>query len=105
LHFSIGTVGILLYVASMWVSGISQGMMWKAMNEDGGLLYPSFVETLLAIRPMYFTRLVGGTLYLVGMCMMAYNLWKTVRGAVPVEASAEVVVEVESRPQVSWGRL
>lgn len=105
LHFSIGTVGILLYVASMWVSGISQGMMWKAMNEDGGLLYPSFVETLLAIRPMYFTRLVGGTLYLVGMCMMAYNLWKTVRGAVPVEAAAEVVVEVESRPQVSWGRL
>jgi len=105
LHFSIGTVGILLYVASMWVSGISQGMMWKAMNEDGGLMYPSFVETLIAIRPMYFTRLVGGTLYLVGMCMMAYNLWKTVRGAKPVETSAEVVVEVEAKPQIAWTSL
>lgn len=105
LHFSIGTVGILLYVASMWVSGISQGMMWQALNEQGGLLYPSFVETLISIRPMYVTRLVGGTLYLVGMVMMAYNLWRTVRGAQPVETSVEVVVDREEKPAIAWTGL
>lgn len=105
LHFSIGTVGILLYVASMWVSGISQGMMWQAMNEDGGLLYPSFVETLISIWPMYVTRLVGGSLYLIGMAMMAYNLWRTVKGAEPVETSVEVVVEVQEKPAIAWTGL
>ncbi|MBW2212446.1 MAG: cytochrome-c oxidase, cbb3-type subunit I, partial [Deltaproteobacteria bacterium] len=57
-HFWIATVGILLYVISMWVAGITQGLMWRAVNETGGLLYPNFVETLLAIVPMYWARLV-----------------------------------------------
>lgn len=106
LHFAIGTVGILLYVVSMWVSGISQGMMWRGLNESGGLLYPSFVETLLAIRPMYWTRLAGGTLYLTGMAMMGWNLWKTARAGAPVEASVEVVVPPESaEDRVPLGKI
>ncbi len=78
LHFYIATFGILLYVIAMWVAGITQGLMWRAENESGGLMYPSFVETLLALKPMYWTRLIGGTLYLVGFVMMMWNLAKTV---------------------------
>lgn len=60
LRFWIGTLGILLYMGSMWVSSITQGLMWRALNDDGALLYPNFVETLIAIRPMYIMRLIGG---------------------------------------------
>src|SRR5437868_369574 len=73
-HFWIGTVGILMYMVAMWVSGVSQGLMWRALNPDGTLLYPDFVETLLAIRPLYIVRLVGGTLYLGGFALMTWNL-------------------------------
>ncbi|MEM6960861.1 MAG: cytochrome-c oxidase, cbb3-type subunit I, partial [Myxococcota bacterium] len=90
LHFWIGTFGILLYVVSMWVAGITQGLMWRAETEGGGLLYPNFVETLLAIRPLYWMRLVGGTLYLLGFIVMAWNLVKTAAGKTLVEGSAEV---------------
>ena len=76
-HFWIGTFGILLYVVSMWVSGITQGLMWRATDAQGALVYPNFVETLDAIRPMYWMRLIGGSMYLVGMVMMAYNLART----------------------------
>jgi cbb3-type cytochrome oxidase subunit 1 len=76
-HFYLGTFGILLYVVSMWTSGITQGLMWRATDAQGALVYPNFVETLNAIRPMYWMRLIGGTAYLVGMIMMAWNLAKT----------------------------
>ncbi len=102
-HFWIGTVGILLYMSSMWISGITQGLMWKAENADGTLLYPNFVETLLAIRPMYLLRLVGGSLYLFGFCVMAWNLWKTARAGAPVTTSVSVVVETEE-PQAAPGQ-
>ncbi|HEY1960604.1 MAG TPA: cytochrome-c oxidase, cbb3-type subunit I [Polyangiaceae bacterium] len=94
-HFYIGTFGILLYVVAMWTSGITQGLMWRATNADGSLQYPIFVETLAAIRPMYWMRLVGGTAYLVGMIVMAWNLWRTARDGKPVNASVEVVIEPE----------
>jgi cytochrome c oxidase cbb3-type subunit I/II len=90
LHFWLGTLGILLYVVSMWVSGITQGMMWRATTPSGALQYPNFVETLLAIRPMYWTRLAGGTLYLTGMCLMAYNLEPVLKLANEVEYGSEV---------------
>ncbi|RYZ59621.1 MAG: cytochrome C oxidase Cbb3, partial [Proteobacteria bacterium] len=61
-HFYLGTFGILLYMAAMYVSGITQGLMWKAQNPDGTLLYPTFVETVVAVMPMYWMRFVGGTL-------------------------------------------
>ena len=89
-HFYIGTFGILLYVVSMWVSGVTQGLMWRAQNETGGLLYPSFVETLLAIKPLYWTRFVGGTLFLIGFIIQAWNLWMTAKAGTPQNVSVEV---------------
>ncbi len=105
MHFYLGTVGILLYAVSMWVAGITQGLMWRAVGEGGGLTYPSFVETILALRPMFYTRLVGGSLYLVGMFVMEWNLWKTARGAVPVETEVEVVVEEPAAAEPGWQQV
>jgi len=101
LHFYVGTVGILLYIISMWVSGITQGMMWRATDESGALLYPNFVETLIAIKPLYWTRLIGGLMYLAGMMMMAHNLYLTARGGAPVETETTVVID-EHDPELPW---
>lgn len=78
-HFWIGFLGILLYVVSMDVSGITQGLMWRAVDSSGKLVYPDFIETVVRIMPLYWFRAVGGTLYLVGFIMMAYNVYKTVK--------------------------
>ena len=83
LHFWIATVGIVLYIASMWISGILQGLMWRAVNPDGTLTY-SFVESVAAMHPFYIVRFLGGVFFLSGMLLMAYNLWKTIAGATPV---------------------
>ncbi len=85
-HFWLATIGTVLYIASMWVNGIAQGLMWRAINEDGTLTY-SFVETLVASHPGFIVRLVGGAVFLCGMFLMAYNTWRTVRSAQPVEAT------------------
>ena len=79
LHFWISTIGVVLYIASMWIAGVMQGLMWRAVNEDGTLTY-SFIESLKATYPYYSVRLVGGTLFLVGTLVMAYNVWKTIAG-------------------------
>jgi len=80
MHFWLGMVGILLYIASMWVSGITQGMMLNATKEQGTLLaYPEFLDSLNAIRPMMATRLVGGGLYLIGFIMLGVNIFMTIR--------------------------
>ena len=86
MHFWIACTGILLYVTSMWVSGITQGLMWRAVNEDGTLTY-SFVESVQAMAPFYLIRLIGGILFLFGMLTMAFNLLKTIRSGAPVQAS------------------
>ncbi|MBX3203733.1 MAG: cytochrome-c oxidase, cbb3-type subunit I [Labilithrix sp.] len=101
LHFWIGTFGILLYMVAMWVSGVSQGMMWRATNPDGSLMYPTFVETLIAIRPMYWMRLLGGSLYLLGMVLMGYNLVRTGLTAKVVETEVSVV-PLARTPEVPW---
>src|SRR5690606_3112406 len=94
LHFWLGTVGILLYVAAMWTSGITQGLMLNATTEGGTVLaYPNFVDTLNSIRPLMLLRVVGGGLYLTGWLLMAYNLYRTIRGSEPVNASTQVFVE------------
>ena len=80
-HFWISTLGILLYITSMWVSGIMQGLMWRAYN-DFGFLEFSFVETVKAMHPYYIIRMTGGLLFLIGSLIMAYNLWRTARGDV-----------------------
>ena len=78
-HFWISTLGIVLYITSMWVSGIMQGLMWRAYNAFGFLEY-SFVETVDAMHPYYIIRATGGTMFLIGGLIMAYNLWRTARG-------------------------
>ena len=84
-HFWVSTVGIVLYITSMWVAGIMQGLMWRAVNDDGTLTY-SFIESVEAMHPFYVIRLLGGMLFFAGMVVMAWNLWKTVRGAQPAQA-------------------
>ena len=77
-HFWLATVGIAFYIVAMWVSGVMQGLMWRAVNADGTLTY-SFIESVEAMHPFYIVRLVGGALFLSGMLIMAYNVYKTVK--------------------------
>src|SRR4051812_15808378 len=94
LHFWLSTVGILLYVSAMWTSGITQGVMLSSTSENGTILtYPNFIDSLGAIRMMMAARAIGGGMYLVGWFMLGYNLYKTVKGASPVNGRIEVFVE------------
>ena len=86
-HFWIATIGIVLYITAMWIAGVMQGLMWRAVNADGTLTY-SFVESLEATYPYYTVRFLGGLLFLTGMFIMAYNVWKTISGAKPATQSA-----------------
>jgi cytochrome c oxidase cbb3-type subunit 1 len=76
-HFWLATIGVVLYIASMWIAGVAQGLMWRAANADGTLTY-SFAQVLNALYPFYTVRLVGGVLFFIGMPIMAWNIWKTV---------------------------
>lgn len=89
LHFWLGTIGILLYIISMWTSGITQGLMLRAVDETGRLVYPDFLETVLRITPLYWVRAVGGTLFLIGFFVQIYNLYKTIQLA-PKDTKVEV---------------
>ncbi len=82
-HFWVATIGIVLYIVAMWVAGVTQGLMWRAVNTDGTLTY-SFVESVQAMHPFYIVRVLGGACFLSGMLIMAYNLWRTIAGAAPV---------------------
>lgn len=79
IHLWIATFGIVLYIASMWISGIMQGLMWREYDNMGFLSY-SFVETVMAMHPFYVLRAAGGLLYVAGMLIMTYNFWRTIRG-------------------------
>ncbi|MBQ0959450.1 cytochrome-c oxidase, cbb3-type subunit I [Ideonella sp. 4Y11] len=91
LHFWIATIGIVLYIAAMWIAGVMQGLMWRAVNPDGTLVY-SFVESVKATYPFYVMRVLGGLLYLSGMVIMLWNVVMTIANgkavAVPVPAAA-----------------
>ncbi|HEY0857994.1 MAG TPA: cytochrome-c oxidase, cbb3-type subunit I [Albitalea sp.] len=78
LHFWIATLGIVLYIAAMWIAGVMQGLMWRALNTDGTLVY-TFVESVKATWPFYVVRLTGGLLYLAGMLVMAWNVVMTIK--------------------------
>ena len=90
-HFWIATIGTVLYIASMWIAGVMQGLMWRAVNADGTLAY-SFVESVKGSYPFWAIRWLGGVLFLTGMLIMAYNMFKTIAGGktqdVPVIAPA-----------------
>jgi cytochrome c oxidase cbb3-type subunit 1 len=84
LHFWVATIGVVLYIAAMWIAGVMQGLMWRAVNADGTLTY-SFIESVARTYPFYYVRLIGGALFLTGMLIMAYNVWKTVAGTRAVD--------------------
>ncbi|MCH8542898.1 MAG: cytochrome-c oxidase, cbb3-type subunit I [Alcanivorax sp.] len=77
-HFWLSTVGTVLYIASMWISGLMQGLMWRAVNTDGTLAY-SFIQEMEYRFPYYVVRLIGGVIFFAGMVLMAWNVWKTIR--------------------------
>ena len=93
-HFWLATIGTVLYIASMWVNGITQGLMWRAVNEDGTLTY-SFVESLEASHVGFVVRVIGGAIFFAGMLLMAWNVWLTVRSAKSTEMEAAAQFSVE----------
>jgi cytochrome c oxidase cbb3-type subunit 1 len=89
LHFWVATIGIVLYIAAMWIAGVMQGLMWRAVNPDGTLTY-AFVESVKATYPYYAVRLLGGLLYFAGALIMAWNVFRTVSGQRAVDAPIPV---------------
>ena len=98
-HFWLATLGIVIYAAAMWVSGIMQGLMWRAYDALGFLEY-SFAETVEAMHPFYVIRAFGGFLYVIGAAVMAYNVWRTARGDVRTEAA---IVPAPTAPTSTQG--
>ncbi len=99
-HFWIGTLGIILYALPMYVAGFTQALMWKDFNPDGTLVYGNFLETVNQIMPMYWMRAIGGSLYIIGACVMVYNVVVTIRSASNVEdelAEAPALTRVSSK--------
>jgi cytochrome c oxidase cbb3-type subunit I/II len=92
LHFWIGMVGILLYVASMWIGGITSGLLWREMTDEGTLRWLQWTEIIDKIQPMYFARSFGGFLFILGWVLMIWNLWKTATSGKAVDGEAEVRV-------------
>jgi cytochrome c oxidase cbb3-type subunit 1 len=81
-HFWTSTIGVVLYAVSMWIAGITQGLMWRALNDDGTLTY-SFIESIKFTYPYYGIRLLGGLIFFSGMLVMVYNVWMTIREVKP----------------------
>ncbi len=101
-HFWIGTLGIVLYALPMYVAGFTQALMWKEFNPDGTLVYGNFLETVQEILPMYWMRAIGGTMYLIGMFVMLYNIVVTIRGG---QALEDELAEAPPLKRLSRGRL
>jgi len=83
-HFWLATMGMIFYVIPMYWTGITQALLWKQFTPEGTLVYPNFLETVLQLIPMYWTRAFGGSLYLTGALVMVYNLVKTARAGAPI---------------------
>ncbi|MEZ4792461.1 MAG: cytochrome-c oxidase, cbb3-type subunit I [Gelidibacter sp.] len=99
-HFWIGTLGIILYALPLYVAGFTQASMWKQFRPDGNLVYGNFLETVTEIMPMYAMRAVGGSLYIIGMLILVYNIYVTVKKASKVEdelAEAPALERVSKR--------
>ncbi len=101
-HFWIGTIGILFYTIPLYIAGFTQALMWKEFKPDGTLEYGNFLETVTAIIPMYWMRALGGTLYITGFCILAYNIYKTAKKGSVVE---DELAEAVPLKQISSSRL
>ena len=105
-HFWIGTLGIILYTLPMYVAGFTQALMWKDFNPNGTLVYGNFLETLTEIMPMYWMRAIGGTMYIIGACVMIYNVVLTIKAGTDVEdelAEAAALTKVSKRRTAGEG--
>ncbi len=102
LHFWLGTLGIVLYALPMYVAGFLQASMWKQFNPDGTLMYGNFLETVTQIIPMYWMRMIGGSMYIVGMFILVFNIYKTIRTNKAVE---DDFAEAPALQVISKGRL
>ena len=101
LHFWLATLGVLFYAIPLYIGGITQSLMWRDFGADGALRYPNFLETVVRILPMYWLRVGGGTLFLLGVCVAAFNLWKTAKqGSLIADESAQAAPLV---PEVGTG--
>jgi cytochrome c oxidase cbb3-type subunit I/II len=113
-QFWFATIGLVLYIISMWVAGITQSLMWRAMDDAGKLIYPNFIETVVKIIPMYWVRAIGGTMVLISFIMMLWNFFKTTRtgsvknavfeayplDASSIEVNADVHRKLEGWPMI-----
>ncbi len=108
-HFWIGLLGMMFYVVPMYWAGVTQGLMWKQFTSEGFMQYPNFLETVIQLFPMFRLRAIGGTLYIVGAFIMAYNLWRTARQGqfvpeVEVQAAPLSAAPVHAEDKtVGWG--
>jgi cytochrome c oxidase cbb3-type subunit I/II len=116
LHFWIGSVGIVLYVVAIYSAGVTQGLMWRAFDETGRLAYPDFIETVLKLMPMYWMRVIGGTLYFVGIIIFGWNVLMTwarrpkaytvpVVEAAPLRGKYVPEHATAGAPQGAWARF
>ncbi|CAM3694858.1 cytochrome c oxidase subunit CcoN / Cytochrome c oxidase subunit CcoO [Flavobacterium saliperosum S13] len=101
-HFWIGTLGIILYALPLYVAGFAQAQMWKQFNPDGSLVYGNFLETVTAIMPMYAMRAVGGTLFIIGLFVLVYNIIMTVRQGQTIE---DELAEAPELQRIAASRL
>lgn len=101
-HFWIGTLGIILYALPLYVAGFAQAQMWKQFNPDGSLVYGNFLETVTAIMPMYAMRAVGGTLFIIGLFVLVYNIIMTVRQGQTIE---DELAEAPELQRIAANRL
>lgn len=95
-HFWLHTIGVVLYIVALWISGVMQGLMWRAVNATDGTLTYSFVESVVASYPFWFIRFVGGLFIVAGMILMAVNVYRTIRAGKPTVEYVEDAVEHSS---------
>jgi len=105
IHFWIATVGILMYISSMWIGGVSQGLFWRALDSDGFLKYPDFIEGFVASRAMYQMRLIGGLLFFCSYLLGLVNLLATIRQGKPTEVAVTVPTLPRESAAGSWALL
>jgi cytochrome c oxidase cbb3-type subunit I/II len=114
-HFWFATLGIIFYATAIYSAGLTQGLMWRAFDDTGRLQFPDFIETTMKLIPMYWTRALGGTLYLVGMVLFGYNILMTWRARPKVYQEPEIQApplgrafhepQVAPRPAGLWARF
>ena len=100
-HFWIALLGMMFYAIPIYIAGVTEGLMWKQFTKDGFLQYPNFLETILQVVPMFKLRAIGGTLYIVGTLMMAYNLYKTAKSGVFEPDTEAQAAPLEKAPVLS----